>query len=128
MSSQITSLPVDCTDAERLAAFWVEVLGWQVANRGWQRTEHGPDGVSIEPKDGGMFQIDFRWVPDGPPAGKNRIHLDINPDDRDQESELARLLELGATPVDVGQRADATWHVLADPEGNVFCLCRTQVS
>ncbi len=122
------SLPIDCTDAENLGAFWADVLGWEVSGRGWQKTEHGPDGVTIAPAEGGTFEIDFRWVPDGLPTGKNRIHLDINPEDRDQESELKRLLELGATPVDVGQRADSTWHVLADPEGNVFCLCRRQVS
>jgi predicted enzyme related to lactoylglutathione lyase len=122
------SVPIDCTDAERLGAFWADVLGWEVTGRGWQRTAHGPDGVTIAPAEGGTFELDFRWVPDGPPSGKNRLHLDLNPDDRDQESELARLHALGATPVDVGQRADSTWHVLADPEGNVFCLCRRQVS
>ena len=126
MASRIYSMPVDCTDAELLASFWAAVLGWRVADRGWQRTEHGPDGVTIAPPDGGM-EIDFRWIGDGPPTGKNRIHLDLNPTDRDQEAELRRLLDLGATPVDVGQRADSTWYVLADPEGNVFCLCRDRV-
>jgi hypothetical protein len=132
-----------------------------VTGRGWQRTDHGPDGVTIAPPDGGM-EIGFRrigdegardervgerdrgrWIgdegarderveerdrgrrmPDNSPTTKNRIHLDLNPTDRDQDAELRRLLALGATPVDVGQRADSTWHVLADPEGNVFCLCR----
>ncbi|HEX9339306.1 MAG TPA: VOC family protein, partial [Pseudonocardiaceae bacterium] len=50
-----------------------------------------------------------------------------NPTDRDQAAELARLRALGATPVDVGQSGDVSWHVLADPEGNEFCLCRTRV-
>jgi hypothetical protein len=54
------------------------------------------------------------------------LHLDINPTDRDQDSELSRLLALGATPVDVGQD-HVSWHVLADPEGNEFCLCRERV-
>jgi hypothetical protein len=122
------SLPIDCADAERLASFWGSVLGWEVKARGWQRTDHGPDGVTIAAREGGPFEIDFRWVPDGPPTTKNRLHLDVNPVDRDQQSELDRLVELGATLADVGQRGDATWHVLADPEGNVFCLCRTPVS
>ena len=50
----------------------------------------------------------------------------MNPTDRDQDAELQRLLELGARPVDVGQ-GDVTWHVLADPEGNEFCLLRRRV-
>ena len=65
-------------------------------------------------------------VPDGPKQTKNRIHLDINPTDRDQAAELERLLALGATRVDVGQ-GDVSWHVLADPEGNEFCLLRSRV-
>lgn len=126
MASRIVSIPIDCTDAELLAGFWAEVLGWQIAERGWQKTEHGEDGVSIAPKGGGSFEIDFRWVPTGAKQAKNRLHLDINPTDRDQDGELKRLLALGAKHVDVGQ-AEVSWHVLADPEGNEFCLCRDQV-
>jgi hypothetical protein len=55
-------------------------------------------------------------------AGKNRIHLDLRPDD--QAAELARLEALGARRVDVGQRTEVSWIVLADPEGNEFCLLR----
>jgi hypothetical protein len=62
-------------------------------------------------------------VPDGPKTGKNRLHLDIKPVSRDQAAELGRLLALGARQVDVGQGA-RSWYVLADPEGNEFCLCR----
>jgi hypothetical protein len=126
MACRIVSMPVDCTDAPMLARFWAEVLGWEVTSSGWQRTEHGPDGVSIAPPDGGPFAIDFRWTPDSKTA-KNRIHLDLNPTDREQPAELERLLALGARRVDVGQRADSTWHVLADPEGNELCLCRARV-
>jgi predicted enzyme related to lactoylglutathione lyase len=64
----------------------------------------------------------FVPVPEGK-AVKNRLHIDIAPhtsDDRD--AEIARLLERGATTVDVGQAADETWTVLADPEGNEFCV------
>ncbi|UYM04508.1 VOC family protein [Solicola gregarius] len=127
MSSRIFSIPIDCTDAEALAEFWADVLDWRVKDRGWQRTEHGPDGVTIAPDDGGI-EIDFRWTPDGPPKEKNRMHFDINPTDRDQDAELGRLLALGARQVDVGQRDDSTWFVLADPEGNVFCLCHTRIA
>ena len=126
MACRIVSMPVDCTDARRLAGFWADALGWEVTSAGWQRTEHGPDGVSISPPDGAPFAIDFRWTPDRKTT-KNRIHLDVNPTDRNQQDELDRLLALGARPVDVGQRADSTWFVLADPEGNEFCLCRKRV-
>ena len=126
MASRIVSIPIDCTDAELLANFWAAVLGWQIAGRGWQQTEHGTDGVSIAPNGGGQFEIDFRWVPGGPKQSKNRLHLDITPADRDQDSELNRLLALGATPTEVGQ-GQVGWHVLADPEGNEFCLCRDRV-
>jgi len=127
MACRIVSLPVDCTDAGRLAEFWAEVLGWEVTTSGWQRTGHGPDGVSIAAPDGTPFAIDFRWTPD-PKTTKNRIHLDVNPTDRDQPAELDRLLAAGARPVDVGQRPDSTWVVLTDPEGNEFCLCRSRVT
>ncbi|MFI6102451.1 VOC family protein [Lentzea sp. NPDC051213] len=118
MASRIVSLPVDCTDAELLAGFWAEVLGWKIVHR-------GNYGVSIGREPDSTFQLDFRVVPDVK-REKNRLHLDINPTDRDQEAELARLLGLGAVPVDVGQ-GEVSWHVLADPEGNEFCLCRARV-
>jgi hypothetical protein len=72
---------------------------------------------------GGPFEIDFRFAPDGPKLTKNRLHLDVKPVNRDQAAELDRLLALGARQVDVGQGAQ-NWFVLADPEGNEFCLCR----
>jgi hypothetical protein len=67
---------------------------------------------------------------DEPRRGKLPLHLDVSPTDRDQDAELERLLELGAVPVDIGQDAsddDVTWHVLADPEGNEFCLLRRRI-
>ncbi len=126
MASRIFSLCIDCTDAERVAQFWADVLGWEVINTGFQKTEHGRDGATIGAPGGGPLEIDFRWVPDGAKTTKNRLHLDINPTDRDQGAELERLLELGARPVDVGQ-SEASWHVLTDPEGNEFCLCRDTI-
>jgi hypothetical protein len=60
---------------------------------------------------------------------KNRLHVDVRPPDgSDQATELDRLLALGAVQVDIGQGPDATWHVLADPEGNEFCLLRSTPS
>ena len=95
--------------------FWAAALGWQLVKR-------GSYGVSIG-IDGGPFEIDFRAVPDGPKAVKNRLHLDIKPVSRGQAAELGPLLALGARQVDVGQGA-RSWSVLAGPEGNEFCLCR----
>ncbi len=116
MANRITAVAIDCADPEPLAGFWIQVLGWQV-------NERAEGIVSIG---GGPFTIDFVRVPE-PKASKNRLHLDVNPTDRDQAAELDRLLALGATKVDVGQPADASWHVLADPEGNEFCLLRGRV-
>jgi hypothetical protein len=56
-----------------------------------------------------------------------RLHIDVNATDRDQDAELERLLGLGATRADVGQRGDEGWHVLADPEGNQFCLLKRRL-
>jgi hypothetical protein len=126
MASRIVSLPIDCADPASLAEFWAKVLGWHIIKRGFQTTEHGSDGAVISAENGQPFEIDFRWVPDAHKRSKNRLHLDINPTDRDQDSELSRLLALGAAPVDIGQ-GDVSWHVLADPEGNEFCLCRERV-
>jgi predicted enzyme related to lactoylglutathione lyase len=120
MANRITSLCIDCSDAELLAGFWSEVLGWQV-------TEREEYGVRIQESPDAQAAIDFLVVPDGPKTSKNRLHLDVNATDRDQEAELERLLALGARPADVGQSDDVTWHVLADPEGNEFCLLRTRV-
>jgi predicted enzyme related to lactoylglutathione lyase len=119
MANRITSWCIDCADPELLASFWCAVLDWQITERDTEgiRIQGSPD----EPA------IDLIVVPDGPKRAKNRIHLDVNSTDRDQAAELERLLALGARPVDVGQ-GDVTWHVLADPEGNEFCLLRSRVA
>lgn len=65
---------------------------------------------------------------DQPKTGKLRLHIDINPTDRDQDAELERLLEIGARPADIGQTGEEQWHVLLDPEGNEFCLLRRRLS
>src|SRR6185437_5333231 len=116
MANRVTALVVDCTDPERLAEFWTQVLGWRITER-----EVDPPGVRIQSALDAPFAIDFFQVPEGK-AVKNRLHLDVNATDRDQAAELERLLALGAVPTDVGQGPDVSWHVLADPEGNEFCL------
>lgn len=75
----------------------------------------------IGPADGSWPGIDVGPTPEGK-SGKNRLHLDVRADGVSTEEELQRLLALGAYQVDVGQDPSATWTVLADPEGNEFCL------
>jgi len=123
MASRISELVIDCLDPQRLADFWCEVLGFRVL---------GPaDGeIEIGPEEGfGGLQPTLIFIQTTEPkTTKLRLHIDINPTDRDQDAELERLLALGARPVDVGQPDDASWHVLADPEGNEFCLLRPRLS
>ena len=125
MASRITTVVVNCTDPEGLADFWSAVLGYERlgtdGEEGW--VEIGPPG---QPEHGPVPTLLFQAVPD-PTPGKRRLHLDLNATDRDQAAELERLLSLGATPADVGQTGRESWHVLADPEGNAFCLLAGRV-
>jgi catechol 2,3-dioxygenase-like lactoylglutathione lyase family enzyme len=122
MACRLSELVLDCRDPEPLARFWCEVLGYRELSREDGEIEIGPeDGFG-----GPAPTLVFGRV-DNPTPGKLRLHIDVNPTDRDQEAELQRLLDLGAVPADVGQTGEENWHVLADPEGNVFCLLRTQL-
>jgi len=117
MAPVISQLTIDCADPRALARWWAEVLGWQEVDEG------DDDEVEIAPADGSATPWLFLRVPDRK-THKNRLHPDLRPaDGSDQATELTRLLELGATAVDIGQ-GEVTWHVLADPEGNEFCLLR----
>ncbi|HEV3498661.1 MAG TPA: VOC family protein [Actinomycetes bacterium] len=118
MGAKLTEIVVDAADPQRLARFWADVLGWR-------RTEAYEGVVEIGAPDAARPTLVFVPVADRK-AGKNRVHLDVNPTGCDQAEELARLLALGAVEVDVGQ-GEQTWVVLADPEGNEFCLLRTRV-
>ena len=118
MAAALTEIVIDAADPSLLAGFWADVLGWE-------RTDEDETGVEISPPAGGGPTLVFVPVPEAK-AGKNRVHLDVNPVGCDQDTELARLHALGATDADVGQ-GDQTWYVLADPEGNEFCLLRTRV-
>jgi predicted enzyme related to lactoylglutathione lyase len=110
---------VDTTDPGRLAPFWQEALGWR-------RTYDTPDEVALEPpegspEDGVAPDLLFLRVPEEK-AGKNRLHIDLRP--QDQAAEVTRLEALGATRAAVGQGDDVSWVVLADPDGNEFCVLR----
>jgi catechol 2,3-dioxygenase-like lactoylglutathione lyase family enzyme len=124
MACRITELVLDCRDPGRLAGFWCEVLGWKVIDRdGNEAIEIGPEGGA----DGAQPVLVLSASTD-PKRDKLRLHLDVNATDRDQAAELERLLALGARPADVGQTGAESWHVLADPEGNEFCLLRRRVA
>jgi len=117
MACRFSELVVDCRDPEGLAAFWSAVLGYRELSREDGAIEIGPEAGF----GGAAPTLVFGPVAE-PTPGKLRWHVDVNATDRDQEAELERLLGLGATHADVGQTGDEGWHVLADPEGNVFCL------
>jgi hypothetical protein len=115
MGAVLREVVIDCNDPRLVAEFWGQALGWEV---------HESDD-------------DFLWMsPSGEPfpdvplvflrvlekkRSKNRLHLDLSPVGCDRDEEVARLVALGAQPVDIGQ-GEQRWVVLADPEGNEFCV------
>jgi hypothetical protein len=105
-------LVIDASDPATLARFWAAALGHDIL------FEH-EDEVIVGSDEHAYPGLCFLAVP-GAKNTKNRLHIDLDPDDRDVEVE--RLLGLGAVRVDVGQGPDVTWEVLADPEGNEFCV------
>jgi hypothetical protein len=112
MSLRVETVTVDAHDAEALARWWAELLGsTAVPDDDWV-VDAG--GVTL------LFGADH-----ADKVVKNRIHLDLRPDDRD--AEVARAEALGATRVDIGQ-GEQTWVVLADPEGNEFCILGSRSS
>jgi hypothetical protein len=127
MASRITAVTIDSRDPIALAEWWRTVLGYEVVETDADGyTEIGPPGQDAK---GAVPTLAFVPVAD-PTPGKRRLHFDLNATDHDQDAELERMLELGATPVDIGQGPlsdTMTWHVLADPEGNEFCLLRSRV-
>ncbi|WP_069772156.1 VOC family protein [Streptomyces sp. LUP30] len=102
---------VDATDPVALGRWWAAALGWVVVH-------DAPDEYEIRQRQDRLPGLVFVPVPEGKTA-KNRLHLDFRPDD--QHAEVARLLSLGARRADVGQ-GEQPWVVLADPEGNEFCV------
>lgn len=123
MACRISCLAFDAHDPAKLADFWCAVLDYVV-------TDTDEDGViSIGPppghRDEGRHRLDF--IPNtDQKLQKLRLHIDLNATDRDQDAELARLLDLGAKHTDIGQ-GEQSWWVLADPEGNEFCLLRRRI-
>lgn len=123
MSSKFTELAIDCADPRGLARFWCSVLGYEVRDEDDEIVTIGSPSVPEGRNRRGPVPptLTFARVPEGRVV-KNRLHLDVNPADRDQDDEVRRLLDLGARRADVGQTGEESWVCLADPEGNEFCV------
>ena len=105
---------ITCDGTREVGYFWSEALGWPLV---WDQDE---ETAIRAPDRAGPF---ITWGPPIPPKiAKNRLHLDIAPPDHvDQRAEVDRLVSLGATRIDIGQ-GDVEWVVMADPDGNEFCV------
>ena len=122
MVIRINSITFDCADPYRLVGFWAEVTGFR---------EHpdyvnspGNDFCSLVTPDRSVRLL-FISVPEAKTV-KNRIHLDLAPTDRTRDAEIDRLVAIGAEMVaDYREDGGAGWVVLADPEGNEFCVARS---
>ncbi len=115
MDTRLTTLCFDATDPLRLAQFWAAALHWQVS-------DEAPHEVALDPTDGTPFGMVFLPVSE-PKRGKNRIHLDlVSESPMHQEEMKVRRVALGARHVDIGQPDDVDHLVMADPEGNEFCI------
>jgi len=114
LSTRLVTLCFDANDPLRLARFWAATLHWDIY-------DESDEEITLVPTDGTRFLIVFLPVPEAK-KGKNRIHLDLVSESPEHQSEMVdRLNALGARRVDIGQ-GDVSWVVLADPEGNEFCV------
>ncbi|MEU0131613.1 MULTISPECIES: VOC family protein [unclassified Streptomyces] len=118
MAVRLYQLAVDTHDLPSLARFWCGVLDWRILFEDEGEIVIGSDDTALP-------GICFLPVPEGKTV-KNRLHIDLAPDD--QAVEVERIIALGARRVDIGQSEDVTWVVLADPEGNEFCVLRPKKS
>ena len=115
MTTRLANLCFDANDPVRLARFWASTLGWEI----YDETH---DEIGVLPTDGTRFILVFLPVPE-PKTAKDPIHLDLVSESVEHQQQIVdRLIALGAQPVDIGQPADADHVVLADPEGNEFCV------
>jgi catechol 2,3-dioxygenase-like lactoylglutathione lyase family enzyme len=115
MTCELVALCFAANDPHRLAAFWGGVLGWEL-------TDDRQADITLQPNDDTGFRIRF-LLSQEPKIGRNQIHFDLtSTSEEDQQQTVTRALELGARHFDVGQRPDEPHVVLADPEGNEFCV------
>jgi hypothetical protein len=126
MALRLTEIVLDCRDPVAQASFWSAVLGYHVVRSEEGQVEiaawsHDPPDlarqIALSP---GVPTLVFVTVPEGKVV-KNRLHLDLRPTEHLLDAEVERLIQLGARPANVGQ-GSVPWVVLADPEGNEFCV------
>ena len=121
MTSRLIALCMNANDPVALARFWAAALRWDIVGE-------ASDEVALVPTDGTAFRIEFQRVPERK-AGQNRMHLDLTTTSLDDQQEsVAKLLELGARHLDIGQSPDDAQVVLADPEGNELCIIEPENS
>ena len=125
MVSRFSELAIDCHDTRRVADFWCAVLGYEITDTDGDLIEIAPQKPDREALRAGPVPppLVFATVPESKTI-KNRIHIDVSPIDSSQEDEVARIEALGARRIDIGQ-GDVHWVVMADPEGNEFCVLRS---
>jgi predicted enzyme related to lactoylglutathione lyase len=116
MPVRLHHIVIDARDLQTLARFWTLALGWKVLSEREREIVIGAD-------DNAPVGVCFMPVTE-PKTVKNRVHLDLTSSAEDRDREIERLLRLGARRVDIGQSGTESWTVLADPEGNEFCVVR----
>ncbi|WP_035847145.1 VOC family protein [Kitasatospora azatica] len=124
MTSRVRSITFDCADPFEIAGFWSAVTGRPIHD---DSTEDSPEVMLAAPDGSELPHLLFIGVPEGKSV-KNRVHLDLQPEDRTRDEEVDRLLGLGAKLLADHRRTDGTgWALLCDPEGNEFCVERSEV-
>jgi predicted enzyme related to lactoylglutathione lyase len=116
MPVRLHHIVIDTHDLPGLARFWAQALGWRILS---ERERE----IVIGPAEDAPVGMCFMPVT-GAKTVKNRVHLDLTSSAADRDQEIDRLLALGARRVDIGQTGAESWTVLADPEGNEFCVIR----
>ncbi len=116
MPVSLHHIVIDTHDLPTLARFWAAVLRWRILSE-------RPREIVIGPEESAPVGICFMPVTENKTV-KNRIHLDLTSGQEDREEEIERILSLGGRRVDIGQSGNESWTVLADPEGNEFCVVR----
>ncbi len=116
MSSRLAALTFDAHNPSRVARFWSGLLGWEMV-------EEEDGGFALLPSDDTGFRLEF-YPSEEEKRGQNQMHFDLTSNLEDQQEIVERSLELGAKHIDVGQLPEEGHVVLADPEGNEFCVVR----
>lgn len=120
MPVSLHHIVIDAHDLPGLARFWAEVLGWKILSVREREVVVGADETA---------SVGLCFMPvTGRKVVKNRLHLDLTSPAEDREAEISRILALGATKVEIGQTGEESWTVLADPEGNEFCVVRPKTT